>query len=175
MAELLVCREFDRVDKAPFMNVYKESSSENAVRWYPELSAEAALQKYEEGYADYMAHGFADEGGLSFILQENGVYVCALRLFPRGDGQFYLEALETHPAYRQRGYGTQLLNKMTAYLAAENPFFTVTSHVKKTNTASIRTHLAAGFIIAADYVVEDGERFDGDFLLEYRRPQKPLL
>ncbi len=88
---------------------------------------------------------FRVPGNRYFVLEEDGVWVSALRIYPVEDF-FWLEALETHPAYRRRGYGTALLRQTITALAADGPVC-IRDGVRKTNTASLRTHEKAGFVI----------------------------
>ena len=73
-----------------------------------------------------------------------------------------------NPDYRKKGYAKELLLKLQHYLKEKNTTCVLTSHVEKTNTASLNTHFAAGFEITADYVIEDGERYDSDYELTYK-------
>ncbi|MBR7073281.1 MAG: GNAT family N-acetyltransferase, partial [Eubacterium sp.] len=75
--------------------------------------------------------------------------------------------LETNPKYRKKGYGRELLFQLQRYLKEHNKSYVLTAHVEKTNTPSLKTHKSAGFEITADYVIEDGERFNTDYQLTY--------
>jgi ribosomal protein S18 acetylase RimI-like enzyme len=166
--KLLVFHSFDNVNMKDFLSVFKESSVENATRWYPDLSQEEALQQYENGYIRYMQTDCGDEGGTLFILSDNEHYVSSLRLYAKAPKEYYLEALETHPDFRKKGYGKELLLQMQRHLREQDTDYVITAHVEKTNAASLNTHRAAGFEITADFVVEDGERYDGDYQLTYK-------
>lgn len=168
MAELLVLNRFEEVDERQFLNIFKESSVENAGKWYPELEEAEALQQYENGFIGYMRTDFWREGGKLFILSDGNDYVCSLRLFEKAPQEYYLEALETNPSFRLKGYAKELLFQLQQYLKKRHNDYVITAHVAKTNAASLNTHRAAGFIVTADYVVEDGERYDGDYQLTYR-------
>lgn len=78
--------------------------------------------------------------------------MAALRL-TKLDGFYYLEALETRPDLRRKGYGKALLEALCRELAASGPV-TVRDCVAKRNEASLRTHLAAGFVIDQDPGIE---------------------
>ena len=80
MHNLLVFRELSTLDWPKFFEVYRESSAENAAEWYPELSPEDALAKYEEGYRDYMTCVFQSERGILLVLETVGVYRSEFRL-----------------------------------------------------------------------------------------------
>ena len=101
--QLLVFQDLSDLNWPQFFAVYRESSEENAAEWYPEFSEEEALKKYEEGFRDYLLGSFQEEHGLLLILAKDGVYRSALRLLPKEQNAFLLEALETHPKGRQMG------------------------------------------------------------------------
>lgn len=71
---------------------------------------------------------------------EAGEYISALRLEPYKDG-LLLEALETAPRHRRKGYGYQLLK---AVLNAF-PDRKIYSHVSKRNVPSLAIHEKCGF------------------------------
>ena len=86
------------------------------------------------------------------IWDEKGHYVSALRLEPYRDG-LLLEALETAPAERRKGYAGKLLQAVQARFAQEKIY----SHVSKRNIPSLRTHEVCGFRkIAENAVYADG-------------------
>ena len=142
---LLVLTDASALDWEQFFALYRESSLENAVDWYPDLPEEAALQKYEAGYREHLLGAFREEHGILLLLEKEGVYLSALRLYPQEQNLFFLEALETHPKYRQMGYGKRILQEMMLYLHQNHPGCTVWSSVSRKNRISISTHRAAGF------------------------------
>ena len=147
----------DDLDYAQLDQVYLESSLENASSWHPELTPEDALAKYERGHHAYLENEFFPQGGMLMLLKQEH-YVCALRLYPLEADRFYIEALETRPDARNRGYAKMLLQEMTLYLTERSCVCTVRSHVSKRNLASLRAHASAGFHAETDYVMEDGVR-----------------
>lgn len=168
MNKMLVFDSFGKTDIDGFLQIYRESSKENSLRWYPDLSEKEALEKYENGYIEYMKNEFFVDERRLFVLADGNVYLSALRLSKLKEGKYYLEALETNPRFRKRGYAKELILRAEEYLKNENKEFTVISNVEKNNTASLNTHFAAGFEITADYYIENGERFDSDYELTYQ-------
>ena len=142
--------------------VYRESSLENAASWYPEMSPADALRKYEQGHQDYLEQEFFPHGGMLMVLSQEQ-YVSALRLYPQEPERFYMEALETRPDARNRGFSKLLLHEMMLYLNERSCVCSVRSHVSKRNLPSLRAHASVGFHAEADYVMEDGVR-DGSRL-----------
>ena len=76
---------------------------------------------------------------------ENDVYFSALRLEPYEDG-LLLEALETAPAHRRKGYAEKLIRAVQAEFLQK-----IYSHVSKKNTASLAVHQKCGFRQVLDY------------------------
>lgn len=148
--QLLVFQDLSDLNWPQFFAVYRESSEENAAEWYPEFSEEEALKKYEEGFRDYLLGSFQEEHGLLLILAKDGVYRSALRLLPKEQNAFFLEALETHPKGRQMGYGKRILQETMMYLHQRFPGCSVRSVVSGKNKISIQTHRAAGFSAVKD-------------------------
>ena len=62
---------------------------------------------------------------------------------------YYLEALETPPQYRKKGYASELLNEMITHLHQQGSV-DIRDCVSKTNTASLATHKKCGFFIAEE-------------------------
>lgn len=145
MYDLLVFRDLSGLNWEQFFAVYRESSTENAAEWYPELSGEEALTKYEEGYRDYLTGDFQANDGMLLVLEKDGVYRSALRLLPQEPNRFLLEALETHPDFREMGFGKRILQETMLWLHNIAPGCFICSHVSRKNKISIQTHRAAGF------------------------------
>ena len=163
MPDLLIFHDLSELNWPQFFAVYRESSEENAAEWYPELSEEEALAKYEEGYRSYLLGDFRAAQGTLLVLEKEGVYRSALRLLPQEQNTFLLEALETHPAYREMGFGKRILQEMMLYLHRNDPGCSVISHVSRKNSISVQTHRAAGFSGAKDA--------DGDFCMTWSDAQ----
>ena len=171
--ELLEIRDFSQIDGRKLMDLYGEGNAENADYFYPDTEDRAAaLARVEADFLAYIRDKFLqDQTNRYMILAENGVWISALRLYALGNGEYYIEALETHPACRRRGYGAALLTAVLDRLGAEGPF-RVRDCVNKKNTASLRTHEKCGFT-AADTVghdLLDGTVNERCFTMEYKYP-----
>ena len=103
------------------------------------------------------------------MLEEEGVWCSALRLNRIEPQLYYLEALETRPDLRKRGYAARLLAGVLDALKEEGTY-RLCDCVSKKNTASLKTHLKCGFKIVMekgyDYLFQ--EECEGDYGLEYR-------
>ena len=91
--------------------------------------------------------------------------VSALRLEPYRDG-LLLEALETHPMHRRKGYAKELVTAVMETVGEQRVY----SHVGKRNVASLNTHLSCGFQrISEQAVYADGSINDRCATLLYTR------
>lgn len=135
------------------MDIYAEGSRENAEYFYPELPPSEGIAKEEQKFVRMLRETFFSkpENEL-FIWETEGQWVAALRL-TRMDGFYYLEALETKPDQRKKGYGKALLEALCKELAARGPVM-IRDCVAKRNEASLRAHLSAGFVIDRDPGIE---------------------
>jgi GNAT superfamily N-acetyltransferase len=126
------------------MDLYFEGNCENAKGKYQNDDLNVAILKVEQDFYQYLREVFfATEGAIYAVWEEQGAYLSALRLEPFSDG-LLLEALETHPEYRRKGYAKKLIDAVLPNLRHKN-IKAVYSHVNKRNTASLQTHISCGF------------------------------
>lgn len=168
---LLRIKSCEQLDERKLMDLYGESNKENVDYLYPEAEDRAeALRKVEEGFLAFLREDFfLKEEDTYWVLEENGAYVSALRLTEVKERTFYLEALETHPDHRHRGCALRLFREVFAVLGEEGGF-TIWDCVSKRNTASLRAHQKAGFVIDADQgkdLLRDEIR-QGEYTMVYR-------
>ena len=175
----LGAREFRKL-----MDIYAEGNRENAEYFYPELPLADGVAREEQKFAKMLRESFLCKAENElYVLETEGRWVAALRL-TRMDGFYYLEALETKPDQRKKGYGKALLTALCKELAARGPVV-VRDCVGKRNEASLRTHLSAGFVIDRDPGIEypGGEADARCFGMLYRAdggegaggPEKPAV
>ncbi len=168
---LLRIEKYSDLNERKLMDVYAESNLENTDYFFPdEPDKETALQKVETGFLNFLKREFFTQNeAVYWILEENNVWCSALRTCKVQSGLYYLEALETRPDLRGKGYASQLLSSVLNSLMKEGPF-RLCDCVDKKNTASIKTHIKCGFQIVSekgyDYLQEEED--DHDFGLEYR-------
>lgn len=160
---------YDQLDTAALMAVYAGSNLENAEEMFPELEREAGVRKVEEGFLDFLKNDFfAKDNNTYFVLEEGGEWFAALRISELPDRLFYLEALETRPDARRRGYAAKLINAVIAELSKGGPF-RLRDCVDKMNIPSVKTHEKSGFSITGDgYDFLSGETKDWEYSMEYR-------
>ena len=152
------------------MDVYRESNTENTDYFYPNVSnKDEALQKVECDYLNYIENDFlANNKNRYMVLEHDGIWVCALRLYCIDDKLYYIEALETHPEYRRKGYAAQLLTDVIDLLK-ERGAYMIRDCVDKKNMASLLTHQKVGYVINSgegyDYL--QNETDDGSYGLQF--------
>ena len=108
---------------------YKSMTQEEMYTLVHEIYIEGCMENAREKYPDNMP-------------------VSAARLSKINDF-YYLEALETPPQYRKKGYASELLNEMITHLHQQGSV-DIRDCVSKTNTASLATHKKCGFFIAEE-------------------------
>ena len=141
---------FARVDGRRLMDIYREDNIENTDYFYPDMKDKAqALARVEQDFLHYLETDFFFKpGNACWVLEENGVWVSALRLTELSPGDYYLEALSTHPDFRRQGCAARLLEAVLAELKKEGPF-RLRDCVGKKNVPSLGVHEKCGFRIAA--------------------------
>ena len=141
---LLIMKRLEELDFSALMDVYMEGNLEKAEEY-----GDGGLLRAEWEFRDYLREDFFRQRNAFYaVWEEKGKYVSALRLEPHKDG-WLLEALETAPDRRRKGYAKMLIGAVLELMGQT----IVYSHVSKRNEASLRTHYACGFRKHLDYVV----------------------
>ena len=141
---LLIAKRLGELDFSALMDVYIEGNMEKAEEY-----GDGGLLQAEREFCDYLREDFfRHEGAFYAVWKQGNAYICALRMEPYRDG-WLLEALETAPEYRRRGYAKGLILAVLEQMEST----VVYSHVSKRNEASIRTHLRCGFQKVLDHAV----------------------
>ncbi len=141
--------------------VYEESVQENAEHF------SVGKRQAEDAFYAYLEEDFFRQPGAFYaIWSENHIYQSALRMEPYRDG-LLLEALETAPEARRKGYAIALIKGVLDYLG-ESEYEIIYSHVAKQNKASLLLHEKCGFRIYADTAVYiDGTVTQNSYTLRY--------
>lgn len=146
---LQIVRNMRELDFPALMEVYEEGNRENGEELWPELPEGLRMLRAEQAFRQYLQECFfVTSEAVCCIWRENGRYVSALRLEPYQDG-LLLEALETAPTCRRKGYAAALIRAVLEVFGEKKIY----SHVSKRNTASLRTHEKCGFHRIADHAV----------------------
>ncbi len=171
---LLRIESYAQLDERRLMDLYGESNMENADYFYPEMEDKtAALALVEESFLRFLREDFLPKPENTYwVLEQDGVYVSALRLTEVKPRELYLEALETHPDHRRQGLASALFREVFAALGEEGSFL-IRDCVSKKNTASLKTHEKAGFFVADDCGNDplQGEKRQEEYTMEYRSPE----
>ena len=147
----------EELDISGWMEVYREGHEENGAYFYPDEPPERALHLAEEDSRRFLEGFFQIPGAQYWIWEEEGRYVSCLRLKPDRDG-LLLEALETRPDGRRRGFGKQLILSVLSHLPRGTKIY---SEISKENLPSLAIHRVCGFSQVLDYgLQEDGSKAD---------------
>lgn len=123
------------------MDVYAQSNRENAEVYFPQLSEPQGVAMVEQQFYTFLQEVFFKTRDSRYcVWLEDGKYVSALRLEPYRDG-LLLEALETAPEQRHKGYGRRLMQAALGQIQGKPVY----SHVGKRNAASLALHMGCGF------------------------------
>lgn len=138
-----------RMDTQALMEIYAESNCENAEDMFPDLESSAGILRVESEFLDYLRRDFFSQPGAVYALwRQDGIDVSALRLEPYKSG-YLLEALETRPDSRNRGYACDLIRAVQQLPQYDCLY----SHVSRRNLPSMTVHQKSGFNIILDHAV----------------------
>lgn len=122
------------------MDVYAQSNRENAEVYFPQLSEPQGVAMVEQQFYTFLQEVFFKTRDSRYcVWLADGKYVSALRLEPYRDG-LLLEALETAPEQRHKGYGRRLMQAALGQIQGKPVY----SHVGKRNAASLALHMGCG-------------------------------
>ncbi|OUN99055.1 hypothetical protein B5F98_03220 [Pseudoflavonifractor sp. An44] len=120
------------------VDLYRESMDQLARHFE---SPQAMEQAYEEFLKEFVTH----HRQMVLVEEVDGVWVSALRCVESAPGVWFLEALETAPQARGKGWAKQLI-KHTQELLTGQGAGELFSLVSPRNAPSIATHVARGFV-----------------------------
>lgn len=134
------------LDFRQLMEVYEEGNLENAEIFYSDAPRNQWLRLAEEAFYQYLRDTFFRTKEAAYAIWiEGGRYVSALRLESYRDG-LLLEALETDPRHRNKGYAAALMREVLKEVKGKRVY----SHVGKRNAASLAVHEKCGFYRISD-------------------------
>lgn len=149
--EVVFTNKIDEIDLEKLMDIYEESNWENIQKAYNLVGGlnnfyenEKIYQIYKDAYISYLKDDFfANKENYLIILKDKDTYLSALRLHYRKD-YYLIEALETNPNFRNKGYGERLMSEVLKAF----PYRTVfRSEVAISNEKSLGLHKKLGFKI----------------------------
>ncbi len=107
---------------------------------------------WERSFLSYLREDFFQKKNACYcVWTVEGVYRSVLRLEPYRDG-LLLQAVETAPAARKRGYGFALVKGALEYFSNTN-YKCIYSHINKRNIPSLKLHKKCGFQEVSDSAV----------------------
>lgn len=146
---LLIAKYFREIAFGELMRVYEEGNRENGAEFWPDMPENQRLLQAEQDFYQYLREVFfRTPGAVYCIWQEGGHYRSALRLEPYQDG-LLLEALETAPEDRRKGYARALIGAVLDRCGQTKIY----SHVHKQNHPSLAVHESCGFRKLKEYAV----------------------
>ncbi|SDB68867.1 GNAT family N-acetyltransferase [Butyrivibrio sp. INlla16] len=162
--------KYSDLDERKLMDIYTESNFENTEYFYPdETDKNKAVKLVEAGFCNYLKNDFYNlDDSIYWIYEEDGKWLCALRTNMIKPGLFYLEALETPPESRRKGYACRLINDVLEDMKNDGSFKLCVC-ISKKNIASLKTHEKCGFKIVSEkgYDYLSNEENDSTYGLEY--------
>lgn len=120
------------------MELYRESMAQLAGRF-------ESPQAMEQAYGEFLKEFVTHSNQMVLVEEVDGVWVSGLRCVESAPGVWFLEALETAPQARGKGWAKQLM-KHTQQLLTGQGAGELFSLVSPRNTPSIATHVACGFV-----------------------------
>ena len=106
---LHLARNLTQLRFGSLMEIYEEANREHGQMLWPDEPEMRQIQLSEQDFYRYLNEGFFRTPGAVYAVWEaGGQYVSALRLEPYRDG-LLMEALETTPEQRRRGYAAALI------------------------------------------------------------------
>ncbi len=146
---LLIAEKLHQLHFGKLMEVYTEGNRKNGAYFYPNLPPHQGIMEAEQDFYRYFKDSFfTTDGAFYAVWEEDGRYYSALRLEPYRDG-FLMEAVETAPEYRRKGYACRLMREVFRYMGKG----VVYVHIDKGNAPSIALHEKMGFEKILDYAV----------------------
>ncbi len=146
---LLMAKSLKELNFRQLMDVYQEGNQDNARELYPDMPMERGILEAEQDFYEYLRTGFFAAAGAYYALwRADNRYVSALRMERYRDG-LLIEAVETLPEQRRKGYAKALLKAVMAQVGQGRVY----AHIAKWNTASRQLHEGCGFRKISDMAV----------------------
>lgn len=153
-----------QLDMSAICRIYEEGMRIRGRAAYPNLPEYEQILRAQEDTYQYLRDEFYNGRDAYYALwQEEDVYLSALRIRKYEDG-LLLDALETRPDCRRKGYAKKLLRAVLAELPPETRVY---SRILRSNKASVALHLECGFWLLKPYAkfLDGSFRSDADTYL----------
>ena len=147
---LVIANRLRDISFGALMEVYLDANRAPGRALAPQETEERQIALSEQDFYSYLHDSFFSCPGAMYCIWEvDKRYVSALRLEPYQDG-LLLEALETAPSQRRKGYAVQLIQSVQRMLERQGSV-RLYSHVNKKSLPSLNTHFRCGFEPHLDY------------------------
>lgn len=103
------------------------------------------LDEMKASYAAFLKEFIENPKQMVFVETAEKQWVCGLRAVESEQGKWFLEAVETMPGQRNRGYGKKLIRHVTEFLKGTGAK-KIDCIIGKSNLSSIKMHSDCGFI-----------------------------
>lgn len=137
------------IDFRQLMDVYLQTNRESGHKLYPKLCDNLQMLYAEQDFYVFLSEFFTAESAEYYVWCDALRYVSALRLEAYQDG-LLLEALETAPQDRGKGYAGALMHAVIDHLSTIG-HGRIYSHIAKSNRLSLHLHKACGFCVYSEY------------------------
>lgn len=161
--------KYENLDRRKLMDLYQEGNRENCLYFHPDKAIEDSISEIEDNFMNYLKEFYSKPGNWYYILEKDGTWISALRLSHVEGNIFYIEAVETHPEYRKKGFAAELLTELISEMKKQKSSFRLCDCVSHKNTASLALHKKCGFQIVSEagYDYLRGETDKGCYGLQY--------
>lgn len=101
---LIRITNYNEIDQRKLMDIYSESNFENTDYFFPEeKDKDKAVKQVEKGFLNFIKNEFLNkEDATYWVLEEDEMWISALRICKVEKELYYLEALETRPDQRKK-------------------------------------------------------------------------
>lgn len=159
---LTVVKQVDEETIDRFFSVYSESM-EDLKRNY------SSIAEMKSAYAAFLSDFIADPKQLVLVEKTDSIWVSGLRAVETKPGHWFLEAVETKPEERKKGYGKNLLLHTIQYLQSIG-MMELSCTISKRNMGSQVLHKKCGFVPTSEPPINPwGQREEGTILFRFKK------
>jgi len=130
-----------------------------------------SYDEMKQAYTQFLHDFLASPNQLILVETIDGEWVSGLRTIETSKGCWFIEAVETKPDRRERGYGKRLIQDTISYLRQKG-MCQITCQIARKNVRSQLLHTSCGFVATQEPSIDPwGEADDNTILYKYVCPQ----